>query len=264
MFKKREERIREMNKKNRKGKRDRFVQKLWYVLLPFLIYTVAKTFAMLTLSMLISSIPSQTGQLWIQEHEYMLSAVINAVASIIGVAFIVKDFLIEVAVTGEINIDKNVFSQFGEWISCGISHIKEKVLELIGVAIVGVISAFSLNYLLTLLPITSVKYDEVEQIQYSVPIWLGLILYGLVSPIVEEIVFRGLTYNRMRRFFKHVPSILVSAILFGGFHANLPQFLYATTMGIFMTVCYDKVKSFSAPVVFHMAANIFIFISSSI
>lgn len=253
-----------MSKKNRKGKRNGLLEKVWYALLPFFIYTVAKTFAMLTLSMLISSIPSEPVQQWIQEQEYVLSSVINAVASIIGVVFVIKDFLIEVAVTGEINIDKGAFYQFGEWIKCGMNRVKERALALIGVAILGAASALGLNYVISLLPITSVSYDEVEKIQYSVPIWLGLILYGLVSPIVEEIVFRGLTYNRMKRFFRLIPCILVSAMLFGGFHANLPQFLYATTMGILMTICYDKVKSFSAPVVFHMVANIVVFIGSSI
>lgn len=253
-----------MSRKNIKGKRTRLVEKLWYIFLPFVIYTVAKTFAMLTMSMLVSSIPSQTGQVWIQEHEYMISAVINALASIIGAAFIVKDFLIEVAVTGEINIDRGRFQQFFTWVTCGISHIQEKALQLLCVAALGIASAVGLNFLISLLPITSTNYDNVEQIQYSVPIWLGLILYGLVSPIVEEIVFRGLTYNRMKRFFKHVPCVLVTAILFGGFHANLPQFLYGTVMGILMTICYDKVKTFAAPVVFHMAANIFIFLSSTI
>lgn len=251
-----------MSRRKMPRKRTGLFEKLCYIFVPFLIYTVAKTFAMLTLSMLVSSLPSQAGQLWIQEHEYMISAVINALASIVGVAFIVKDFLIEVAVTGEINIDKGRFQQFLAWTKCGISHMKENIWQLVLVAMLGVVSAVGLNFLISLLPITSANYNTVEQIQYSVPIWLGLILYGLVSPIVEEIVFRGLTYNRMRRFFKHIPCVLVTAILFGGFHANLPQFLYGTFMGILMTICYDKVKSFAAPVIFHMAANIFVFLSS--
>ena len=253
-----------MSRKKMPRKRTGMFEKLFYIFVPFLIYTVAKTFAMLTMSMVVSSIPSQNGQVWIQDHEYMLSAVINALASIAGVAFIVKDFLIEVAVTGEIDIDQGRFQQFFAWVTCGVSRIKEKALQLAGVAVIGGVSAVGLNFLISLLPITSANYDNVEQIQYSVPIWLGLILYGLVSPIVEEIVFRGLTYNRMKRFFKHIPCVLVTAILFGGFHANLPQFLYGTLMGILMTVCYDRVKSFSAPVVFHMAANIFVFLSSTL
>jgi membrane protease YdiL (CAAX protease family) len=104
----------------------------------------------------------------------------------------------------------------------------------------------------------------VEAIQYSVPLWLGIILYGIVSPIAEEIVFRGVLYNRTKRFYSIPRSVIFSALLFGIFHANLPQLIYGTLMGVLIALCYERNKCFAAPVFFHMAANIVVFTLSFI
>jgi membrane protease YdiL (CAAX protease family) len=77
-------------------------------------------------------------------------------------------------------------------------------------------------------------------------------------------VFRGVLYNRIKRFYSIPCSVIFSALLFGIFHANLPQLIYGTLMGVLIAVCYEKNKCFGAPVIFHMAANIFIFSMSFI
>jgi membrane protease YdiL (CAAX protease family) len=63
----------------------------------------------------------------------------------------------------------------------------------------------------------------------------------------------------MKRFYSLPYCVIISALLFGVFHANLPQLLYGTIMGVLIALCYEKNKCFAAPVIFHMAANIFVF-----
>ena len=150
-------------------------------------------------------------------------------------------------------------------VSCmknGINNCKDKAFLLAAVVSLGISAALALNIFVELLSVQSEKYDNVEAIQYSVSLWLGLILYGLVSPITEEIIFRGITYNRMKRFFGVVPCVIVTSLLFGGFHANMPQFLYGTCMGVLMALVYEWVKAFAAPLLLHMAANIIVFVLS--
>lgn len=243
-------------------KRTKTVEKLWYIIKPFLLYTIVKTFAMIGLSLLLSTFPSEEMTSWVQNNSRLLSTTINGLAAVVGIFFVLQDFLIEVSVTGEVNIDGGVFRQIAGWIKNGISHNKDKAFLLAAVVILGITSALALNILVELLSVSSEKYDNVEAIQYSVPIWLGLLLYGIVSPVTEEIVFRGITYNRMKRYYSVVPCVIVSALLFGGFHANLPQFLYGTCMGVLMALVYEWVRSFAAPLLFHMAANVIVFVLS--
>ena len=243
-------------------KRTKPIDKAWYILKPFFVYTIAKTFVQLTVSMLISAVPLKSVAVWIANNSLLLNAVINGIAALIGVFFVLSDFLKEVTLTGEINIDQGVIKQFFSWAKQSVKQNKDKAIELAGVISLGVTSALGLNIVIELLAISSEKYQDVEAIQYSVPLWLGLILYGIIAPITEEIVFRGITYNRMKRYFGVVPCIVMTAMLFGGFHANLPQFLYGTCMGVLMALSYEWVKSFAAPVLFHVAANCIVFMLS--
>lgn len=238
-------------------KRTRLIDKVWYVIQPFVMYLVIKTAAMLLLSLAAASISvTITNQ---------ANAVVNALASLIAAAFLVKDFLKEVTVTGEIDIDSSVIKQLMKWVQNGLKadKVKRKTMPLAVTALLGIASALTFNILSELIQLKSAKYDEVETIQYSVPIWLGLILYGLIAPCVEEMVFRGILYNRMKRYYRLWVCVAGSSALFAVFHGNLIQLLYAFGMGILLAVCYEWVDCFAAPLLFHMAANVFVFVISS-
>lgn len=84
-------------------------------------------------------------------------------------------------------------------------------------------------------------------------------MYGILSPIVEEAVFRGLIYNRMKRCFQPKIALVFSALIFGAYHGNLVQALYGTILGFLIAYSYERYKSFVAPVIFHGVANISIY-----
>lgn len=250
-----------------RNKRTSLWEKAWYVIKPFLIYMAVKTAAILTLAMFVPAIPVSGMEAWVEEHALVLKAVINAAASLIGVGFLLNDFLKETAVAGEVDIDAGVARQLWAYFRKGFFGYERK--NWTGLALcagLGAASAYVLNQaavrLLAFLRVASAEYETVEAIQYSVPLWLGILLYGIVSPLAEEIVFRGILYNRMKKFFGVPLCVVLTALLFGAFHANLPQFLYGTCMGILIALCYEKEKCFAAPVLFHMAANLFVFIAS--
>jgi membrane protease YdiL (CAAX protease family) len=252
-----------------KQKRITLKEKAWYIIKPFLVYMVLKTFILYFLALVMPSLPINGLSEWVSDNSYILSAVLNGVASIIAAGFLLKDFLNEVATEGEVDIDKNILNQLIDYIKNGfLGYGKINVKGIIISAVSGGISALILNFVISfimnLLNIGSSRYDSVEAIQYSVPLWLGIILYGIVSPIAEEIVFRGVVYNRTKRFYSIPTSIIFSAMLFGVFHANLPQLIYGTLMGLLLADCYERNKCFAAPVVFHLTANILVFTLSFI
>lgn len=240
------------------------MQKAWYILSPLVIYSIVKSIAMVFITMVLPYMPIPGIAQWIEANTGLVSAVINAVASIAAVAFVGSDFLKEVVITGEVDIDANAFVRVLCWIKEGYQRNRQKGLQFGAIMSLAIASSLALNILLELLPLQSEKYNQVEEIQYAVPIWLGIILYGLVSPVVEEMVFRGLIYNRMKRFFSIGVSVVATAFMFGGFHANLIQGIYGTSMGILMALCYEWTGCFGGALLFHTTANLFVFLLSSL
>ena len=100
---------------------------------------------------------------------------------------------------------------------------------------------------------------EVADKQYGVAFAVGLILYGLISPFAEEVVFRGVIYNRLRRYYGRTAGMIASGILFGVFHGNLVQGVYGACLGMLMAYLYEKSGEFRIPLLFHAAANLAVY-----
>ena len=124
------------------------------------------------------------------------------------------------------------------------------------------LSAIGINILFDQFGITqsSESFQQVHDLQYGVQFAAGLILYGLVSPVAEEAVFRGLIYNRMKRCFSDRIAWGVSSLLFGCYHGNLVQAVYGIILGLLIAWLYERYESFAAPVLFHSVANISVYV----
>lgn len=99
-------------------------------------------------------------------------------------------------------------------------------------------------------------YDAVSESLFSGSVivqWIGI---GIIIPICEEFVFRGLIYMRLRDRVSVKPAIVISAVIFGVYHGNLLQGIYAFLLGILMAYMMEKYKSITAPCLFHVAANL--------
>lgn len=120
-----------------------------------------------------------------------------------------------------------------------------------------VLVSYGLNYLFTVTGFItqSESYQNTVKSQYDVALGIGLILYCVVSPLVEEVIFRGFLYGRMRVYMPKVGSILVSALLFGVYHGNLVQGIYGFCMGVIYTLVYEKYQNFYLAVMMHAITN---------
>ena len=132
--------------------------------------------------------------------------------------------------------------------------------------VLGGCVALAVNILFALVGVTgsSADYEQVAQKQFALPLWAGIVLYGIVSPLAEEIVFRGIVYNRLRRQYTRWIAIVASALLFGLYHGNVVQALYGFVLGVLIAVLYEKYGSFAVPVILHSAANIFVYVVTSV
>ena len=75
-------------------------------------------------------------------------------------------------------------------------------------------------------------------------------------PVVEELIFRGLAYKRMREYASPLMAGITTSMLFAVFHGNLVQGVYAFLLGALLCYVYEKYHSFWAPVLLHAAANV--------
>ena len=137
-----------------------------------------------------------------------------------------------------------------------------KVTSCAVIVIAGAVFSLALNYLFAITGLTesSAAYSQVAKEQFSYALLPALLFYGVVSPLVEEVVFRGVVYNSLRRNLGILPAVLGSALLFGAIHGNIVQMLYGTLMGIVMAILYEKYGKLLAPILFHGAANVAIYL----
>lgn len=129
----------------------------------------------------------------------------------------------------------------------------------------SVSAALFLNILIARLGLTGASgaYREAADMQYSVPVILGLINYGILQPLEEELVFRGLVYGRMRKYFPAGLSIPFSSLVFGACHGNIVQMMYGFFMGCILAWAFEKYKTLKAPLVLHGGVNAVIYLIST-
>ena len=63
---------------------------------------------------------------------------------------------------------------------------------------------------------------------------IGMLLYaGIIGPVAEELWFRGVILKNALPYGKRF-AIIASSVLFGVFHANIPQAIFATMVGLIL------------------------------
>ena len=92
-----------------------------------------------------------------------------------------------------------------------------------------------------------------EVVGNSTWIW-SLIFVGILSPIIEELMFRGIMLNKIRIYGDKV-AIITTAILFGLFHANFSQFFYAVALGLVFAYVTLKTGTIKYSIILHIAVT---------
>jgi membrane protease YdiL (CAAX protease family) len=83
---------------------------------------------------------------------------------------------------------------------------------------------------------------------------LRVLYASFAAPIVEELIFRKLLLNKLRRY-GDIPAILISAIAFGLFHMNVAQMFYATALGIIFAYVAIRTNTIRYSILLHILIN---------
>ena len=92
-----------------------------------------------------------------------------------------------------------------------------------------------------------------------------LAFYALIAgPIVEELIFRGLTLAAAKKVMPYYMAILVQAILFGAYHMNAIQGCYAFVLGLGLGYVMHLYDNLFFTILIHIAYNFIGTIGSAI
>lgn len=83
--------------------------------------------------------------------------------------------------------------------------------------------------------------------------WLSVVF---MAPVLEEIVFRGLVYTRMKKGMPVLLAAVLSSLLFGAMHGTMIWFLYAFALGLILVWCFERFHSLAANILLHGAFNL--------
>ena len=90
---------------------------------------------------------------------------------------------------------------------------------------------------------------------------IGSVIFG---PIFEEILYRGLMYNKLKEISNAFIGVLISSILFALLH--IPKYgfgintFFLFLVGILLAYCYEKSNNIYVPIFVHSINNFFIFL----
>lgn len=130
--------------------------------------------------------------------------------------------------------------------------------ELILLVISNIVFAFASVYLLQGI-IHYVKPQMLKDILEESPIksdniFLVILLACVMAPLVEEFMFRGIIFTRLRFRFNTTAGILISSLIFGISHISL-SIVHAFILGITFCVVFKKYNNIFLNMILHSVYN---------
>lgn len=129
-----------------------------------------------------------------------------------------------------------------------------KIKDIIVPILFGI--SISLIYNILLFKLNSVIYFTNKFDGNSLPILVQIISTGILGPILEELIFRGFVYNKLKEFNKPMNSIILTSLIFGIIHFDIINAIYAFGVSFILIYLYEKYKTLKAPILMHISLNI--------
>ncbi|GBC61663.1 CPBP family intramembrane metalloprotease [Desulfonema ishimotonii] len=133
-----------------------------------------------------------------------------------------------------------------------LSGLRRGSLWALGFA-VAVLLGFAL---LALWGVNPLKLFHIRLPEAAAERWAWFIVGGLIGPVAEEMVFRGIFYGFFRRW-GIAAALVLSTVMFVGLHGAFG--LTQVVGGIVFAVAYEVEETLMAPVVIHVTGNMALF-----
>ena len=106
----------------------------------------------------------------------------------------------------------------------------------------------------SVLPDAQASTNNVQEMVLTGEMWVNVIAMVLIGPVVEELLFRKLLCDRLKVYGDWV-TIIVTGIMFGAFHGNITQGIYACMFGMFLAYVYLRTGNIFITIGYHVTAN---------
>ena len=123
--------------------------------------------------------------------------------------------------------------------------------------VIALLVGTGLNNLICMSPLVAVSegYAEANRHFFAATFTVEMLASAVLTPIMEELLYRGILYGRLRRTLGTRTALIGSALVFAIMHGNLVQFLYALLMGLLFAAFLEKDRNLVIPILCHMAVN---------
>ena len=116
--------------------------------------------------------------------------------------------------------------------------------------------SMALTVIFSFAPALGEQYKLVSDALISNSVFM-ILCVCILAPIGEELIFRGLTMRIMEKAIPWQAAMIIQAILFGIYHMNLIQGIYAALLGLIFGYVAHRYGSVIPGMLLHMAVNSF-------
>lgn len=85
---------------------------------------------------------------------------------------------------------------------------------------------------------------------------ISLLSVVIVAPIVEEVIFRGLIYTRLKNGIPLILSAVIASVVFGIIHGTIIWAIYTFLLSLILIWVFERFHSLLANIILHMAFNV--------
>lgn len=205
--------------------------KIWYIAYPFLFYYAVSIITMSLCRMVIGE----------DQSHYVACQLISTAVTI---PVMLPMYRQDLALSG--------YETAHDWFT------KEKLFHALFAIVIVACVSIAANNIISMTPLVTLSegYHEANANFYGSTLALELISSALLTPIIEELVFRGILFGRLKTMLPKWPAIIVSSLIFAVVHYNLVQFLYAFLIGIVLALLMNRANHVYPAIVGHITANL--------
>lgn len=215
--------------------------KVWNILYPILIYYVVSNIVM-SLAIWAFGITAEN----YSENYTMLQTIAAAVSLPVLYGFYRKDQMM-------FTVFQQRMANAREGMAKGT-----KVSYAVCAFLCGALAGLTLNNVIGATGLTELSegYQNVTAQFFAGNILFEIVGIGILVPLVEELLYRGIVYARLTDWIGILPAAVVAAFIFGGLHLNLVQFIYAFLMGLLLVYLLELTHHLLGAIVAHIGANL--------
>ena len=215
-----------------------FFYKVWRVIYPLILYFLMDVIIVwLVETLVLAFVP--------QYAEGSASTIVN-IPSTATIVFLIVSIIVNY------QLYKKDYNGWTVW-------IYKKPQYFLLLLLIGALASHGLSALISLMNIDSIigSYTQIEDSVFSANAVFVILQTVILAPISEELLFRGLIYKRISLYMENFwGPALISSALFGLYHFNLAQGVFAFLFGLLACASYDKIHNLWVPMTLHIGGNL--------